>query len=69
MTKVVIDSFDTEEQAICFVDWLKRQFELGRPRLLCVDNTYIPSWDGIDTLSTNKNQIVINIVVDYDDEE
>ena len=68
MTKVVIDSFDKVEQAICFVDWLKRQFENGRPKLLCVDNTYIPQWDGIDTSSTNNEQVVVNIVVDYEEE-
>ena len=68
-TKVVIDSFDTEEQAICFVDWLKRQFDMGRPRLVCVDNIYVPAWDGIDNDQTDKEKVTINIVVDYTDSD
>ncbi len=64
MTKVIIDSFDTEEEAICFVDWLKKQFDNSRCKLLCIEDTLFPCWDGIDTANTNKEQITINITVD-----
>jgi hypothetical protein len=68
MTKVVIDSFDTEEQAVAFVDWLKRKFELDHCRLVTTQGTMLPYWDGIDQNETDKNKITMNICVSEDTE-
>jgi hypothetical protein len=70
MTKVIIDSFDTEEQAVAFVDWLKRKFDYTKCKLVTTEGLMIPVWDGVDTDNTNKHQITVNIVVDvYDEDE
>jgi hypothetical protein len=69
MTKVTIDSFDTEEQAVAFVDWMRKQFDLSRCRLYTTTGIVIPCWDGIDHNETNSKQITLNITVDADDEE
>ena len=69
MTKVVIDSFDTEEQAVAFVDWLKRKFEKDMCRLVTTQGIYLPYWDGIDLNQTNVTQITMNIVVDDEAED
>lgn len=67
MTKVVIDSFDTEEQAVAFVDWLKRKFDKDMCRLITTQGTMLPYWDGIDQSQTDSTQITVNIVVDSED--
>lgn len=69
MTKVVIDSFDTEEQAVAFVDWLKRKFDKDMCRLITVHGTMLPYWDGIDQAQTDTTQITMNIVVDNETED
>lgn len=69
MTKIVIDTFDTEEQAIAFVDWLKRKFEKDMCRLITTQGTMLPYWDGIDQAQTDSTQITMNIVVDYEAED
>lgn len=69
MTKVIIDSFDTEEQAIAFVDWLKRKFELNQCRLITTQGIMLPYWDGIDQSDTDSTQITMNIVVDNEAED
>lgn len=69
MTKVIIDSFDTQEQAVAFVDWLKRKFDKGMCRLITTQGIYLPYWDGIDQAQTDSTQITMNIVVDTEDQD
>jgi len=69
MTKVIIDSFDTEEQAIAFVDWLKRKFDTDMCRLITTQGTMLPYWDGIDQAQTDNTKITMNIVVDNESED
>lgn len=61
MTKVVIDSFDTEEQAVAFVDWFRRNSH--KISLLTTEGTVYPEWDGVDHDGTNKDVITVNIAV------
>ena len=69
MTKVVIDSFDTEEQAVAFVAWLKRKFDKDMCRLSTTQGIMLPYWDGIDQAQTDSTQITLNIVVDNEAED
>ena len=69
MTKVIIDSFDTEEQAVAFVAWLRRRFDTDSCRLLTTQGSMLPCWDGVDSSQTNSSQITINIVVDAECED
>lgn len=64
MTKVVIDSFDTEEQAVAFVDWLKRKFDKDSCILITTQGSMLPYWDGIDQSQTDSSQVTVNIVLD-----
>ena len=70
MTKVVIDSFDTEEQAIAFVDWLKKQCDNGKVTMLTTQSYKSVDYDGIDHSMTNHIQITVNITTSdiYEDE-
>lgn len=68
MTKVVIDSFDTEEQAVAFVDWLRKQMYMLKCRLVTTQGVMLPSWDGVDTDETDEYKITLNICVSEDDE-
>ena len=61
--KVIIDAFDTEEEAVCFVDWLRKQFDNSRCKLICTEGPVVPEWDGVDLGSTSSEQITVNIVV------
>lgn len=63
MTKVVIDSFDTEEQAVAFVDWFKKQSQLGRCNLVTTDGGLGVDFDGVDLAQTSKEQITFNIII------
>ena len=65
MTKVIIDSFDTEEQAVAFVAWFKKHTETNGIKLLTTEGLQEVEWDGVDLYMTNKQQIVVNIVM-YD---
>lgn len=69
MTKVVVDSFDTHEQAVAFVDWLHKQFQMARCRLVTTEGVVLPQWDGVDQAQTNNSMITFNIAVYADDDE
>ena len=69
MTKVVIDSFDTEEQAIAFVDWFRKQMFSYKCKLITTEGTMLPEWDGVDLAQTNKEQITFNIIVFNQDDD
>jgi len=63
MTKIIIDSFDTEEQAVAFVNWFKKQSQLGRCNILTIDGGLAVDFDGVDLNQTNKEQIVFNVSI------
>lgn len=69
MMKVVIDSFDTEEQAVAFVDWLSRRSAKDSIRLLTTEGMKSVYYDGVDTNDERPDTIVINIVVDDVEDE
>lgn len=69
MTKVIIDSFDTEEQAVAFADWLNKQMYMLKCRLVTTQGVMLPSWDGVDTNETDEHKITVNICVYADDED
>jgi hypothetical protein len=64
MTSVLIDSFDTEEQAVAFVDWFNKQCRAGKVKLITTQGLKFVEYDGVDTYQTNKENITINIIVD-----
>ena len=69
--KVVIDSFDSEEQAVCFIDWLSKQSDAGKIHLFTTDGLIDVEFDGVDTDGSDSKQFVVNIctsVVPTDDE-
>jgi len=66
--KVIIDAFDTEEQAIAFIDWFKKQADKGSIKLLTTDGLQEVQWDGVDTSANTDEHLVFNICVDYVDE-
>lgn len=67
MCKVIIDSFDTEQQAVAFVDWLKKQFDSRKSMILTPSHgIQFVDWDGVDTSQSDNTQIVVNIVLDDD---
>lgn len=67
--KVIIDAFDTEEQAVAFVDWLTRQMDMGIPKLICVSGEFKVDFDGMDVHQHDGTKLVMNIVVDEIDGE
>jgi hypothetical protein len=67
MTKVIIDSFDTEEQAVAFVDWFRRHS--AGISLLTTTGTVSPEWDGVDHDNTDSDTITINISVFTEDDD
>lgn len=69
MCKIIIDAFDTQESAIAFVDWFKKNIQNSTPHLFTTDGVRTFYWDGVDTVSSNKDVVVINIVEDYYDND
>ena len=65
MTKVTIDSFDTEEQAVAFVDWFRRNS--SKIKLITTQGVYSPEWDGVDHYATDDSNITVNIAVYEED--
>ncbi len=63
--KVVIDAFDTEEQAVAFIDWLNKKSDNGEIGLLTTDGLMDVQCDGVDRDSFTDSQMVVNICVDY----
>ena len=63
--KVVIDSFDTQEQAVAFIDWFKKQSDNGKIGLLTTDGLMDVQWDGVDIGAKTSDKMVLNICVDY----
>lgn len=63
--KVVIDAFDTEEQAVAFIDWFKKQADNGKIALLTTDGLMDVQWDGVDIGANTQDKMVLNICVDY----
>lgn len=61
--KVVIDSFDNKEQAVCFIDWLSKQSDAGKIHLFTTNDGLIDiEFDGVDTDGSDDKQFVVNIV-------
>lgn len=69
MCKVIIDSFDSEEQAVAFLDWFRRKMFDRSCRLVTTQGVFFPEWDGIDTSATNQAQITVNISLYEEDDE
>jgi hypothetical protein len=65
-TKVLIDAFDTEEQAVAFVNWLSKRLNGNACRLVTTDGVWFPYFDGVDT---NSEFTCVNIVMDDDNED
>ncbi len=67
--KVVIDAFDTEEQAVAFIDWFKKKCDRFECQIItAADGKCKIDWDDMDLDGSNKDQFVINIVVDSSDD-
>lgn len=64
MCKVTIDAFDTQEQAVAFVNWLRARMDENKVKLLTVDGTVSVDYDGMDTHQQTKSLLVMNITVD-----
>jgi hypothetical protein len=62
MTKVIIDAFDTPEQAVAFISWLKDRMDEGI-NLINILGIYVPEYDGMDTSRCNTSQLVMNITI------
>ncbi len=58
---VIIDAFDTQEQAVAFVDWLKKKTDQGSCQILTTQGLEYVQWDGVDTNSSDADQTVVNI--------
>ena len=62
--KVIIDSFDTEEQGVAFIHWLSKQSYADNIKLLTTQGLMSVQYDGVDTSSSSSDKLVVNIVVD-----
>ena len=67
--KLVIDQFDTQEQCVAFIDWIKRRSDLDQIRLITIDGPKSVVFDGVDLGSSTKDSMTINIVVDSIEQE
>lgn len=68
MCKVIIDAFDNEEDAVAFTTWLIQKMEASQVRLFTTEGWKTILDDGIDTYSSSKEQKVINITTDTEDD-
>ncbi len=68
---VVIDSFDSQEDAVNFVIWFKQQADAGKINLVRLDSTVAQiDYDGNDDRASSPTNITFNIVTnDLDPEE
>lgn len=62
MCKVIIDSFDTQEQAVAFVDWFRKRCDASKVELLTTEGLHVVEYDGVDTRQTSDDQIIVNVV-------
>lgn len=58
--KVVIDAFETEEEAVAFISWLKTNYDIIS--LFTLDGMKHIEYDGVDTDNSTKEVKVVNIV-------
>lgn len=68
MCKVVIDSFDSEEDAIAFISWFKKTADADEINLITTKGTRYINWNGIDLRSSTNKLKVFNITtVDFEE--
>lgn len=67
--KVVIDSFDTEEQAVAFLQWLRTRLDAGVPKLITTQGQFSIEDDGVDHSTLEQNILTLNIAIYQSDED
>lgn len=71
MCKVIIESFESQAEAVGFTNWLANQMADGKVKFSVLKAMQITpiqaDWDGVDQDQSNNKQIVVNITTgEYD---